>query len=154
MAKVPFEDEYAAFVAKVKVLLGGDKSYSGFKAPTVETPSNRWESMIRYTDYSIEQHWCSGGIGGGSCWNDGESDTHYEMSGDPPPATFEDLNTVLEAFWPNISFLQYQKYIVPLFRNEERTESEYYGNCTRYAYKIISLRDMFVVFNENGILPV
>ena len=153
--KNQFEDEYAQFVTDVKNLFG-DNNLKKYHYPIVQEPTKEnvkqsyFEECIKYTDYSIEQHWRSGGIGGGSCWGD---DTHYELDSDTAPTTFKELITILGHFWSEITFLQYQKFIPSLINQVEYTENEYYGNSTTYTYQIVSLRDLFVLFNENGILP-
>ena len=52
-----------AFVAKVTELIA-EVSWRGVIAPSNPNDSN-WRA-IKYADFSIEQHWNTGGMGGGS----------------------------------------------------------------------------------------
>lgn len=97
------------------------------------------------TGLDLDKHylhigWTTGGISGGSCWDDGETDNHYFSTGEPEP-NFDELDTTLLNLCPNIGFLQY-KQVVNVVKRDEYTETEYYGNCTNYATKSVLLRDL------------
>jgi hypothetical protein len=104
----------------------------------------------------LDQHylyveWCSGGIGGGSCWDDGKEDVHhYSISGEPE-SDFDDIDTILTELCPNLSFLQY-KQLMKITKRESYSQNEYYGNSTDYTYKYVLLRDLLNKLVEMGFL--
>jgi len=94
--------------------------------------------------------WCSGGISGGSCWDDGSKDNHYNVSGESEPE-FESLDNLLMKLCPNITFFQYKSLIQKVLESDERTRYEYYGNCTNYIIKMVNLGKLYKVMNEMGL---
>lgn len=100
----------------------------------------------------IGVEWSNGGLTGGSCWDTGEDDNHYSMSGDEEPELV-DLDVILEHFNPGITFLQYKRLCQELIERGESRENEYYGNYTDYAHKFIRLRRLYKYLNEKGWLP-
>lgn len=100
---------------------------------------NRKKDSFTGEDFLFNE-WRTGGVSGGSCWDEGES-RHYPVSGEPEP-DFTDLDAVLEALCPNIPYLQYKK-LLPLIKSDERTEYEYYGNSTTYGFKVLKLSDLY-----------
>jgi hypothetical protein len=110
---------------------------------------NPKKDAIVMDDY-IQVTWCGGGIGGGSCWNDGTQDNHYARESDPEP-DFTDLDNLLTFICPNISFLVYRK--VMRDANVETgsiTEYEYYGNSTIEAYKRVQLGNLYKALAAAG----
>lgn len=98
--------------------------------------------------------WMTGGINGGSCWDDGERNL-YSMEGEPEP-TFSALDTILDQLCPNITYLQYRKLIndtsPSLVEYDSYTQNEYYGNSTTYGYKKVVLRRLWDRLNELGLI--
>lgn len=109
--------------------------------------ADRFQSLSNKKSLNLDNHylyiyWCTGGISGGSCWDDGSGpDPHYAMTGDKEPE-FEDFDKVLLSICPNIPYLQY-KNVSTIIKYGEYGEGEYYGNSTNYAYKCVLLRDLF-----------
>lgn len=114
---------------------------------------NEWVNRQRSTEPAeeIEIYWCTGGQSGGSCWG-GE---HYPVSGDPEPE-FEDLDQILEAVCPGISFLQYKRLCQEVIEFEEDAKghggSDYYGNYRTYSAKKVNLRKLYDTLVEKGLL--
>jgi hypothetical protein len=95
-----------------------------------------------FDELYLYKDWRTGGVGGGSCWDNGESN-HYAKEGNPEPE-FVDLDTILENLAPEISYLKYKKFMKELKISELTwTENEYYGNSTAYCAKLIKLTDLF-----------
>lgn len=94
-------------------------------------------------EYSIRDNklinkWCTGGMDGGNCYGD----EPYSTPGDQKPE-FETLDTILEAYFPEIGFLQYKKFIREYVKYSEDTTYEYYGNSSNYALETVSLYDLY-----------
>jgi hypothetical protein len=138
---------YEQFIAAVKALL--PEYGKGVYDPDENKERkyhNRSDRNI-YDDFRIEQRWLSGGTEGGNCWSDGG---HYEIDPEPEPQTWPELESILETYWPDISFLQYRKHILPLFKRDHYTVYEYYGNSEQYTCKVVLLKELFDVIMENG----
>jgi transcriptional antiterminator len=86
------------------------------------------------------ESWVTGGVGGGSCWDTGEEDHHYELS-EQQSQSIECLEQFLEEFYPHLSLSQYQELIYKV-KNEYWTENEYYGNYTNYRCAYITFEDI------------
>jgi hypothetical protein len=103
-------------------------------------------------DDCIMTKWCSGGVGGGSCWS---TDDHYAISGEKEPE-FHDLDRILDRVVPNITYLQYKKLLYSvkpdLIEYDEWTESEYYGNSTQYTSKKVVLRRLWERLQGLGVI--
>lgn len=103
------------------------------------------------SDLYLYIKWMTGGMGGGSCWDDGSQPTHhYSIDGEPEP-DFDDLDTLLLKLCPDITFLQYKKLINGLVKQSSYTEDEYYGNSTTYGVKTISLSELVAKLQEMGL---
>lgn len=133
---------YQEFLEKVKDILGYtaeekvDKTYGGYG----------WKQIAK-RGYTLQLKWLIGGASGGSCWGDEPSPTN----GEPEPE-FEELDKVLEALAPNISFLKYRKLGRELFVLNEHTETEYYGNYYEYATKSVSLEKLYNFLLEENLI--
>jgi hypothetical protein len=96
--------------------------------------------------------WTSGGVGGGSCWDDSD---HYPIAGEPEPE-FTDLDVVLEHVCPQITLLQYRQLLSgakpELVQYEDWSKCEYYGNSTDYRAKMVSLRRLFERLGALGLV--
>jgi hypothetical protein len=85
--------------------------------------------------------WRTGGVGGGSCWDDGEGeDPHYELDSDNPE-TITILEQFLEEFYPHLSLSQYKGLMLHV-RSDDWSEYEYYGNYTNYECAYITFEDI------------
>jgi hypothetical protein len=83
--------------------------------------------------------WITGGMTGGSCWHDEGATRARDAEMEPE---LEDLDKIITSIYPRIPYLEYKK-IEKLIQRGERTEREYYGNYTEYAYKFIPITDLY-----------
>lgn len=120
--------DYETFLNKCKKITGFNYRYSG---------------SGRVPD-SLIKEWLIGGQTGGSCW--AETNEHYSLKAEPEPE-FEELDKVLEALCPNISFLQY-KNLNKIITISERNQNDYYGNYSSYAIKEIKLFNLYEFLND------
>lgn len=104
---------------------------------------------ICYVDYElgtgseyIYKSWRTGGLTGGSCWGT-SADTPIEADSEPE---WDELDTILEKYWPSITYLQYKKLILKA-KVETETVDDYYGNYTIYTKKKMYLRDLYDVIH-------
>jgi len=86
----------------------------------------------------IYRRYSTGGVSGGSCWDEGNPQPYTE---DEPKDGFRVLELVLEKLKPSITFLQY-KQIDSMVHNNEETEHEYYGNSTDWKVEYIILSEL------------
>lgn len=87
-------------------------------------------------------HWYTGGISGGSCWNDGTVDNHYYRKSDDQEPEFDELDIILENICPNITYLQYKRLTNGLMLTGNYSFDEYYGNSSEYSWKAINLQEL------------
>lgn len=92
-------------------------------------------------EVALVNAWCTGGISGGSCWDDGKQDNHYSSSGEVE-SDWTTLDHILEYFCPNITFIRYKR-LMSLSKIEEYSRNEYYGNSTNYNLRILLLKDLW-----------
>lgn len=134
-----------AFHLKVESIIGYkldfeplEKTWSGGPKPGTPTVAK------------LKVEWTSGGMTGGSCWDTGEEDNHRPIDPDPEPE-FEDLNKVLEALCPNISFLQYKKLSNSLIKHDEYQDYEYYANYYNKSVKFVVLPELEQYLKDSGL---
>jgi hypothetical protein len=131
------------------VIRSADVYFYKKQKPTNQYESDCFQSLSnkKVLNLDLDNHylyirWCTGGISGGSCWENGsDPDPHYAITGDKEPE-FEDFDKILLAICPNIGYLQY-KNVATIIKDGDYNENEYYGNSTNYAYKCVLLRDLF-----------
>lgn len=92
----------------------------------------------------IKIEWTIGGMFGGNCWGD---EPKWTVEPDPEPE-FEELDKVLEAVCPTVTFLKYKKLLTKIKYTSE-SSYEYYGNYTTYGIKTISVEDIWDFLKEN-----
>lgn len=97
---------------------------------------------------TLEIRWVTGGVSGGSCWDDSNPTSYHSDEEEPD---FEELDKVLEIFASGISFIQYKK-LMKLTSTQDHTEYEYYGNCTYSKTRSISIRVVYDFLQEHGLL--
>lgn len=85
----------------------------------------------------IYQRINTGGVSGGSCWDDSNPQYYSKDSNYP----FIILDLVLKELIPNISYLQF-KEIESLIHTNNETEYEYYGNSTEWEIKYVILSEL------------
>jgi len=126
----------------------------GEKATKVKSDSRSvlYHSIVKETSedggYCLVKSWRSGGVGGGSCWDDGTQDNHYSFSGESEPS-WDALDLVVRELFPSLSYIHYTE----LMRKQTMdnfTEYEYYGNSSNYHLAFLSLRDIYNFVIENG----
>lgn len=130
------EQEFLDLILKLKITTyhyGKDIAWDR-KYPKVDN-----KKTISLKSFLYEK-WCTGGVGGGSCWSDGET-VHYPIDGEQEPE-MDDLDDILLEKCPNIGLLQYKK-LIQLVERENWSENEYYGNSTSYASKRITLGALY-----------
>ncbi len=99
-----------------------------------------------YSTYPITEdtkfgyEWIIGGMTGGSCWHDSGATEQVEPEEEPSYTFFDEI---LEHFAPNLSWIDYKKYIVPAFTSKIKEDREYYGNYTKYQVKSFTLGDLY-----------
>lgn len=98
----------------------------------------------------LKENWSTGGIGGGSCWDEGESE-HYATPGNDEP-DFSDLDTILlHCCEKPPNFMEY-KEILKIKEEFDYSQNEYYGNSTSYRVKFITVKKLYEKLNEMGLL--
>jgi|SRR5690349_4354210 len=102
------------------------------------------------TVVKLKIDWTIGGMTGGSCWDDGETDNHRPVSADPEPE-LEELDKLLEVFCPTITFMQYKRLSQALIKRDTYTDYEYYGNYYEKAVKFVVLSDLEQYLKDNGL---
>lgn len=107
-------------------------------------PTNERNSKNDSPSLTIE--WLIGGQSGGSCWDEGPHQ-HYPISADEEPE-FKELDTILEEYFPNLSYLKY-KGLTKLIKSHEYKQNEYYGNYREYRRNYILLEDLYNFLKEN-----
>lgn len=100
-------------------------------------------------DY-IKESWITGGMGGGSCWDDGETDNHYAIENEQEPE-LTGLFTIMEAISPDLSFLKARK-LMELIKYDNYTDNEYYGNYYHFGVKYVDLRELYDAYVNMGFL--
>lgn len=84
---------------------------------------------------------------GGNCWGD---EANRPVDPDPEP-DFEDLDKVLEAICPEITFLQYKNLVKHCVTLVNETENGYYGNYYYRSAKRVNLDDLATYLKEKGL---
>jgi hypothetical protein len=130
---------YEAFLARVKTL----------NVALGNHIIRDYRNTAKTGDY-IKESWTTGGLSGGSCWDDGETDNHYAVEGNREPE-LTDIFTIMEAFCPDLSFLNARK-LMGLIKYDSYTDNEYYGNYFHYGVKYVDLRELYDAFVDLGVL--
>jgi hypothetical protein len=91
--------------------------------------------------------WCVGGICGNSCWERTPEPREVE-----PEPEFEELYTLLEAFCPQITFLQTRSLLKTQVLTTTSNYDDYYGNESRYVKKTVDLKKLYQYLQEHNLL--
>lgn len=153
--------KYKEFLEKVPAYVGisktGDmlvlKGYI-YPEPTRRYSYSTRKEKVDKKDYPTEALYFScykGGISGGSCWDEGDSDPHYYSSSNEK-ISYESLDNLLEELCPDISFLQYRKIQALMTDVDIWTECEYYGNTSDYEFQTLPLKPLYELLVELGYL--
>ena len=85
--------------------------------------------------------WESGGTHGEGDWLAGEGRSVSYVKDSPEPM-WTDLDTILEHFCPEITYLRYRK-LERLVRFFTKTDNGYYGDSTTFSIKALWLKDLW-----------
>jgi len=101
--------------------------------------------------FLISKKWTIGGIGGGSCWDEGDEDhdPHYELEEQDEPED-NTIEIILKNMLPEISldsFLE-KNELWQFWEEDTDLDCEYYGNYTRYSLKTLKLDVLFAKMKE------
>ncbi len=86
----------------------------------------------------------TGGIVGGSCWDDSDPQSYHNPE---PTPHFHALVAVLTELKPNLTFLQFRA-IEGMIQTNGKTEYEYYGNCTDWMVMYIPLSKIVLYLED------
>jgi hypothetical protein len=100
---------------------------------------------------TITQKWSTGGQGGGSCYDTGES-KYYSTQGEATPAHFAELDKLLLDLCPDMTFLRYRDLYSEVVVESTHRERDYYGNYTDYAIRTVNLRKLYDYLVSNDLL--
>lgn len=106
------------------------------------TPWNDWRSSNKKDRIGVS--WSMGGTSG-NCWDDHKT----EISGEIEPE-FTKIDSILEHYCPNISFIQYKSMSNKLLHRESNSEGDYYGGSETYGSKYIYLEELYEWLKEKG----
>lgn len=94
----------------------------------------------------------TGGMSGGSCYDNGDRSYHSEP-GDGGSPELESLDKILEVVCPDITFLKYKLLLSKAeITTETYGDSDYYGNTSNYAWKQVSIGKLYDALLEIGVL--
>lgn len=105
------------------------------------TPWDDWRSSNKKDRIGV-----SWSMGGTSCGYDSSTNV---VSGEVEPE-FTEIDSILEHYCPNISYLQYRSMSNKLLHKEEESSGDYYGGSITYGYKYIYLEELFEWLKEKG----
>ena len=135
---------YEEFLEKVKTVTGGFLQMA--------RKSGSWGEIERESpndkNACIYIEWTTGGRSGGSCWGH-EADGVVESEPEP---SFDELDRILEAVCPQISFLVYKGLVRDCVDTLSGTSNDYYGNYTSYAIKQVKLYDLYISLLSRGLI--
>lgn len=146
-----FPETFEEFVKKVSevenIYSSNDFSYrSAYRFGTPKKKNSKSKEKEKLPELFVGVYWVTGGRSGGNCW-DGEA-TRFTSDEQPGDMNLV-LCKILQAVGKDkISFVDYYLKIASLFEDSDFTESEFYGNCTEYAVKCISLQKLYTILKE------
>lgn len=125
--------------AKISIQYNGQLIYF----PDKQKP-NSWQipyAAKTAASYYIEHEYVVGGATGGSCW--GGTPEPFTADTTEEERQFSELDTILEKYWPTITFLEYKKLYRDSVTTTNRYSNDYYGNYTEYSVQRVNLWDLF-----------
>lgn len=143
---------FAAFLSRVETLLlekdctDQFQDHGNFNLYGYRLRGAKAEGKVK-PDPHLYVKWSTGGVGGGSCWDDSKNYTY--TNSDPVPE-LTSLDLILEAIKPDLTFLQYKRLVAAVQQHDSWKEDEYYGNSTDYVCKKVRLRDLFDFLSSEG----
>ena len=103
---------------------------------------NRWDADYHnHCPMAIGVSIESGGVSGGSCWDD-SNPTGYSCNYTLPDLTSRVIEIIGE-FFPDVTLVKYTKHCTNLVRKGEHTAYEYYGNCTAYKSLYVTVESLY-----------
>lgn len=94
--------------------------------------------------YMYSSEWCTGGTAG-NCW-----DSSMAPISASDPEEFTELDNLLESIAPTLTFLQYKKINRECVSMDTRSEGDYYGGSTHYAFWVCDKVKLFELLEEMG----
>jgi|GEM_PF-6226781 len=94
--------------------------------------------------------WETGGVYGGSCWED-SNPVAYSIDATEPEPEFDILYLIFNVYCPEITFLEYRLLSKKIIL-DKRTQNEYYGNKVYFKQKKISLLDIWNFIKEKNLV--
>lgn len=103
---------------------------------------DQFRDAIDADELYLEASWVTGGLTGGSCWDEGES-RYYPVPAEDEPED-EVVDSILEKVCPSLTFLQYRRLTkASIYRYEDTQQNEYYGNSTHYRHRTVDLEVLY-----------
>jgi hypothetical protein len=110
---------------------------------------NRYNPTVDL-QYYTEGRWSTGGQGGGSCWDEGESH-YYALEGEQEPKD-EYLSLFLLKIVPELTYAQFVNLEKSeFFEYSTEYQNEYYGNYTTYGIRKFNLRTLYDVLKQMSV---
>lgn len=97
----------------------------------------------------IYKDWTTGGRTGGGWDRDNDEDTYRPREVEPEP-NFDELDKILELFYPSIGFLEYKALVRELVVVTEHEIPDWYGNNEEYSRKEVNLKELYNYLVKNG----
>lgn len=113
------------------------------------------EAGIIYKDWdgnfpvNIIKDWTTGGRTGGGWDRDNKEEDFTPRKPEPEPE-IEEIDKILELFYPGIGFLQYKLLIKDLVVVSDGYIPDYYGNDEYYSRKQLSLENFYRYLVDKG----
>ena len=124
-------------------------NYSEFLYKVYDVLKDRWvPESLKTKGYEFKTTWSLGGTSG-SCFKD--SPTTVAPQPRPSDASSE-LDLILEAVCPTMSFIQYKNLCNEVVKTGEDYERDYYGGSTTEAYEKFATQDLYDALNKRGLL--
>lgn len=98
-----------------------------------------WGIDVKEKGFVIYQRHETGGVSGGSCWDDSNPQAYSNV--DPRPH-WQALEVTLATVCPNLSYSSYIE-IEKLVKDSSETDWEYCGNCTEYQIRYLPLETLY-----------
>lgn len=100
-------------------------------------------TVDRKEPYSMGIQWVVGGQAGGSCWDEGDYDPHFDVEPENKPK-FSKLKLLLNAMCGGRRCPAHIKARAhELLKESVWTLHEYYGNYTQYRIEYVELRPLY-----------
>ncbi len=101
-------------------------------------------------DNTVMAEWLSGGMSGGSCWDDDDA-TYYGIDGDTAPHFDKFITASLIAFKSDIPLSVYMD-VAGLIKDDTNTHNEWYGNYSIYSTRTLYLDQLEEILKKHDII--